>query len=58
MNFSYQQIALVGVLIAGILGAHYLNAISLETALGSAFGVLFAGFASLGKAAPPPPEAK
>ncbi len=56
MNFSYPQIALVAVLLAGVLGAHYLGAGAVETALVSAFGVLIAGFASLKN--PPPPEAK
>ncbi len=53
-NLSYPQIALVAVLLAGVLGAHYLGAGALETALVSGFGVVFAGLASLKN--PPPPE--
>ncbi len=57
MNFSWQQIALVTVLLGAVLGAHYLQAGAVETALVSAFGVLVAGFASLKSPAPPTPPA-
>ncbi len=55
MNVTYPQIALVAVLIAGVCGAHYLGAVSLETALVSGFGVVLAGFLSLGQKPPAPP---
>ncbi len=54
MNLSNQQIALVAVLLAGLLGAHYLGAVTVETALVSAFGVVLAGFLSLGQKPQPP----
>lgn len=57
LNLSFQQIALVAVVLAGVLGAHYLQAGAVETALMSAFGVLVAGFASLGPKNPPAPPA-
>ncbi len=53
MNLSYQQILLVAVVLAGVLGAHYLQAGVVETALVSALGVIVAGVSSLGKAPPP-----
>ncbi len=51
LNLTWQQITLVAVVLAGVLGAHYLGAGTLETGLMSGLGVLIAGLGSLGKKA-------
>ncbi len=48
MNLSWQQVTLTGLVLAALLGAHYLGAAALVTTLGAALGIVITGLVSLG----------